>query len=192
MICKKVFDVMAHHEAEWPWASEEIFLIGDNVDLLLSFSDYSMQIDVHKTLYPLCTTKKMRYVTASVTNIALRWRSNGSFSLMLFSYSLKLHDLPLSAVTVSLDYLRKMSAFNSHMRLKSTFEDLLLYYAIKIKSRTTRSQVSLPASAGKGADVSRGLLAFLQVPLPAVPPGRSCLLVAYTVARIHHSLVELA
>jgi len=39
-----------------------------------------MHMDVHKTLYPFYSTKKMPYVTATVTKITLRWLSNASFS----------------------------------------------------------------------------------------------------------------
>ena len=57
----------------------------------------------------------------------------------------------------------KIFAFHRHMRqrvynrtLKRAFEDLLpcYCYALQIYSRTIRSQVSQPASAGKGADMS--------------------------------------
>jgi len=55
-----------------------------------------------------------------------------------------------------------MSAFNSHIRqnacyrnLKRTFEDFCrVLLRNKTNSRTIRSQVSQPASAGKGADMS--------------------------------------
>jgi len=35
---------------------------------LLQVADDATQIDVHKTLYPFCTTKKMPNVTATVAN----------------------------------------------------------------------------------------------------------------------------
>jgi len=51
-----------------PWVSTEIFPAGGNVDILLPFSGCWrwMQIDVHKTVYPFYTTKKMLNVTATV------------------------------------------------------------------------------------------------------------------------------
>ena len=103
--------------------------------------------------------KKMPTVTATVTKITLRCRINASFSLMLLftQYSVKLRDLPLSAVTVLLHYLPNISAFDSHMRqnaffrkLKWTLEDSLSCncYAIKTNSRTICSYILQPASAG--------------------------------------------
>ena len=53
-----------------------------------------MQLDIHKTLYPCYTTKKMPHVTATVTKIALRWKQ------CLFWHSIKLRCLPLSVFTV--------------------------------------------------------------------------------------------
>jgi len=70
-----------------------------------------MQLDVHKTHHPSYTTKKMPYVTATATKNALRCRINASFSLMLLFMQYKTRGLPLSAVTVSLHYLPKMSVF---------------------------------------------------------------------------------
>jgi len=64
----------------------------------------------------------------------------------------------LSAVTVSLHCLPKMSAFNSHMRQNTHYckltwilEDLLscYCYAIKTNIGTIRSHVSQPAAVGK-------------------------------------------
>jgi len=81
----------------------------------------------------------------------------------LFSHSRKLRAFRLSAVTVSLHYLPKMSAFNSCMRLSTfynylnwTFENLLpgYCYTIETNDRTIRSLVSQPASAGKRVDMS--------------------------------------
>jgi len=34
----------------------------------------AMQMDVHKTLWPFYTTKKMPHITATVTKNALRWQ----------------------------------------------------------------------------------------------------------------------
>jgi len=69
--------------------------------------------------------KKMPAVTASVTKITLRWRINAFFSFMLYfiQYTVKLRDLPLSAVTVLLHCLPNMSAFNSHMRQNAFFRN---------------------------------------------------------------------
>jgi len=89
--------------------------------------------------------------------------SNVTFSLILF-FTQYIRDSPLSAVTVSLHCLPKMSAFNSHMlqnayygSLKWTFEGLLVCYcyATKTSSRIIRSQVLQPASAGKRTDMSK-------------------------------------
>ena len=74
--------------------------------------------------------------------------------------TVKLRDLPLSAITVLLHYLPNMSAVSSHMRQNGFFRifkwDSLPYYCytIKTNSRTICSQVLQPASAGKGADMS--------------------------------------
>jgi len=68
-------------------------------------------------------------------------------------------------VTVSLNYLPRWNSltFNSLMQqnacyrnIKLTFEDLLpgYCYAIKTNSRTIRSRLSQPTSAGKGGDMS--------------------------------------
>jgi len=46
-------------------------------------ADDAMQMNVHKTLCPSYTITKMLLVTATVVKIALRWRSNASFSFML-------------------------------------------------------------------------------------------------------------
>ena len=122
-----------------------------------------MQMEVHKTLYPFYTTKKIPYVTAKVTKIALRWQQCLFFSHASYHTVWKLHRLALSAIAVSLHYLPNMSAFNSQMRqnacyrnLKWTFEYLLSCYRYETKNsiRTIRSQVSQPASADKGADMS--------------------------------------
>jgi len=95
VISIKEFDVMAHLEDKWPWASAEIFPGWATLTLCYPFQvdNYSMQMDVHKTLYPLCTTKKMRYVTATVTKNVLRSQQ------CFFSHGLKLRGLPSSAVT---------------------------------------------------------------------------------------------
>ena len=121
-------------------------------------ADDALQMGVHKTLS--LSTKKTPYVTATITKTALRWRSKLYFFYTrdFFSHSIKFRGLPLSAVTVSLHYLSKMFAFNSHKRqnayqyhrnLKWTFQDSLpsYCYAIKTSSRTVRLQVSQPASA---------------------------------------------
>ena len=98
-----------------------------------------------------------------------QWQICASLAAMLrfhaffFSHSIKLRAIPLSADTVSLHYLPKMSAFNSHMRqnanyrnLKLPFEDLFSCYcdATEINSRTSSSQISKSAVADKGADTS--------------------------------------
>jgi len=65
-------------------------------------ADDAMQMDVHIVLYPVCTTKKMTCVTATVPKIRFVWTC-------FFSHSMKIHDLLLSAVVVSLHYLAQMS-----------------------------------------------------------------------------------
>jgi len=56
------------------WASAKILTGGKNGHFAYSFqvADDAMQLDVQKTHYPSCTTKKMPYVTTTVTKIALR------------------------------------------------------------------------------------------------------------------------
>jgi len=85
---------------------------GGKVDILLPFpvAEDTMQIVVHKALYPFYIAKKMPYVTASVTKIAILWQE------CFFSHSIKLCDLLRSAVTVLLHYLPEISAFNSEKR----------------------------------------------------------------------------
>ena len=60
--------------------------------------------------FPFPHRKGNAYVTATVTKITLRWQQ------CFFPPRMKLRGLLLSAVAVSLHYLPKMSAFNSHMR----------------------------------------------------------------------------
>jgi len=52
-----------------------------------------MQIDVHQTLYPFYTIRKMPHVTATVTEIAFHWRSYTFYS-RFFSHPIKLRGLP--------------------------------------------------------------------------------------------------
>ena len=103
------------------------------------------------------------------------------FHSCFFSHSITLRALLLSAVTVLLHYLPKMSMFNSHIRqkayyhnLKWTFEDLLpcYCYAMKINSRTIHSQVSQSASAGKGADMSEQQAHYFTAAVPKVRPAK--------------------
>jgi len=42
-------------------------------------------MQMHKIICPFYTTTKMPHATATVAKIALRWRSNASFSFMLFA-----------------------------------------------------------------------------------------------------------
>jgi len=52
----------------------DFFSMG-NVDILfIFFRLLTMQMDVHKMLYPFYIIKKMPYITATVTKIALRWQ----------------------------------------------------------------------------------------------------------------------
>jgi len=84
-----------------------------------------MQMDVHKTLRHFCTIKKTPYVTATVTKIALHWRSNASF------HNVKPRGLPLSAITcetisnhcVVCDYVHTVLFFTTHKNVqkKTTF-----------------------------------------------------------------------
>ena len=57
------------------------------------------------------TIKKMPKVRETVTEITFRWRINA-----FFHNTVKLRDLPLSAVTILLHCLPNMSGFNGHMR----------------------------------------------------------------------------
>jgi len=67
----------------------------------------------------------MSYVTATVTELYFIGAAMLFYSCF-FSRNIKLHGLPLSAVTASLDYLPKMSAFNSHMRQNAFNGNMLL------------------------------------------------------------------
>jgi len=126
--------------------------------------------------------------TAAVAIIALRWRSNASFSFMLLFtlHSTKLRCLPLLAVTVLQHFLPKMSAFNSHMRQNAydhwTFEDLLpcYCYAIKSNDRTIRSQALQPASAGEVANMSK-----LQAHHFMIPEQRTYLLCSVSYRQLY-------
>jgi len=98
--------------------------------------------------------------------------NNGFFKLVevllqthscFFSESTNVRGLPLSACHCLAALPAKMCAFNSFMQqnacyrnIKRTFADLLprYCYAIKTNSRTIRSRLSQPASAGKGRDMS--------------------------------------
>jgi len=75
-----------------------------------------MQMAVHKTLYPFYTTKKMPHVTATATKIALRLRSNASFSLMLFHYCIRVRCFTAINSHCLAAIPAKMSALISHMR----------------------------------------------------------------------------
>jgi len=77
-----------------------------------------MQMDVHKTLYPLYITKEMPHIPATATKMHF-FGSSASFSLII-----KLRCLLLEAVTVSLHYLSKMSAFTSHMQQNTNYRNL--------------------------------------------------------------------
>ena len=61
-------------------------------------------MDVHQTLYLSYITNKIPLVTATVTDIALLWRSY-TFHSCFFAHSIKLRDLPQSTSTVSLYHL---------------------------------------------------------------------------------------
>ena len=56
------------------WASADIFPGGQSRHFAYPFqvADDTMQMDVHKTLYPFNTTKNMPHVTATVPKYALR------------------------------------------------------------------------------------------------------------------------
>jgi len=107
------------------------------------------------------------YVTAIVTNIALRWRSDAFFTHASFhtvqsyvAYRCQqchyLAELPAKDACFQQSHAAKRPLL--YRNLKWTFEDSLPcnYYAIKTNSRTISSQVSQPASTGKWADM-RGL-----------------------------------
>jgi len=72
-------------------------------------ADDVVQIDVHKTLYPFCTTKNALCYGNSHKNIA------SLAAMLLFSQYKTIRGSLLSAVTVSY-YLPKMFSFSSHMR----------------------------------------------------------------------------
>jgi len=116
-----------------------------------------MKRSLHKWSLPL------RHVGHTRTN-------NGFFKIVeallqihsYFSQSLNVRGLPLSACHCLAALTAKMCAFNSMMQqnacylnIKWTFADLLpcYYYAIKTNSRTIRTRLSQPASAGKGRDM---------------------------------------
>jgi len=80
----------------------------------------------------------------------------------LFSHSIKLRGLPLSAITVSLRHLPRClrSAVTcgktpSTVTSSEPFKIFAVFcYTIKTNSRTIHSQVLQPASEGKGADIN--------------------------------------
>jgi len=66
----------------------------------------------------LSTTKKMLHVPATVTKVALRWRSNACFYSGFFSHSInsiKQRGVPLSSHCLAA-LPAEMFAFNSHTR----------------------------------------------------------------------------
>jgi len=69
------------------WASAEIFPGGwQSRHFAYPFQvvDDAAHMDVHKTLYPFNTTKKMPQVTATVPNNALRWEQGFFFTHAFF------------------------------------------------------------------------------------------------------------
>jgi len=146
------------------WASVEILPGGTTLAFYLSFSGcWRYNVDGgSQNASPILHRKKISYVTARVTKIALRWQQLIFFHAS-FDTVWKLHAFALSAVTVSLHLLPYMSANNCQMyqnvcyrNLKWTFEYLLPCYrhAMKTNIRTIRLQVSQPASADKWVDMS--------------------------------------
>jgi len=77
-----------------------------------------MQMDVHKTLYPFNTTKKMTHVTATVPQTCFVG-SNASFSFVLLftpyktTWLIAIRSYCLAALPAKPP---RISAFNSHMR----------------------------------------------------------------------------
>jgi len=120
----------------------------------------------HKESLPISGSYSLRHIAHT---------NNGFFKLVeallqihscFFSHSIKLRSLPLSAVTVSLDYLPRCvrSTITCGKRPTTvTWSDLLkiccrVYcYAIKNNSRTIRSQISQPVFADKGAYINLSL-----------------------------------
>jgi len=101
---------------------------------------------------------------------------NGYFALVnallyihsgLFSHSIKLRNLPLPAVTVSLHYLPRYlrSTASSNMRQNACYPNLKwpwYCYAIKTNSRRIRSQVR----SRRGTDVSELQAPYCMTPVP--------------------------
>jgi len=47
-----------------------------------NIADDAMQMDVHKTLYPFCTKKKLPHVTGRITKKTLRWQQQPGILLL--------------------------------------------------------------------------------------------------------------
>ena len=116
-----------------------------------------MQIDVHITLYPCYSIKKMTHVTATVPKM----RFVGSNISFQFSHRMFLFTPWFIAISSRClaAYQPHMSAFNSQMwqntYCRNFSEPLLLCYCYAIKGnfKTILPQVSQPASAGNVADL---------------------------------------
>ena len=116
-------------------ASAEIFPELAKSTFCLSCSGcwrYNADGRLHNVL-PLLHHKKMTHVTVTIPKHALLWQQ------YFFLHRIKLRDLLLSAVIVSLHYLLQMFAFNSHMRqntqtllfIGNTFKTLKLSFKIQ-------------------------------------------------------------
>jgi len=74
---------------------------------------------------------------------------------LLFSHSIKLRGLALSAATVSLHYQSHAEKRHATATLSERLKIFAIFcYAIETNSRTIFSQASQPASVGKGAGMS--------------------------------------
>ena len=82
-----------------------------------------MQMDVHKTLYPYCTTKRILHVTETVVKM-LFIGSNASFSLIFPFTPYKITWLTATSRHVSLHHLPQLSALNNHMRQNAYHRNL--------------------------------------------------------------------
>ena len=124
----------------------------------------------HVILY--CMKRSLHKCSLTLRHIGHTRTNNGFLKFVealiythscFFSQSINVRGLPLSACHCLAALSAKTSAFNSlmqqnasHRNIKWTFADLVpcYCYAIKTNSRTIRSRLSQPTSAGKWRDMS--------------------------------------
>jgi len=82
------------------WASAEIFPEGGNVGIVLILfqaANDAMQMDLHKMLYPFCTTKKIPHESTRSIRIILKLYSGR----VVFEFAKKLYFLSFFTVLLN-------------------------------------------------------------------------------------------